>query len=99
MHQEAADELERGQPHGLWAITGFDAAILPAEGHGTGIGGDQTGVRDGGPVGVTAQAGQNRLRPAEGRFGIDNPFGAAEPGEPFRKGIRLCQEIEIAERK
>jgi hypothetical protein len=38
MDQEAANELGRGQPHDLLPVAGFDAVILPAEGHGLSIG-------------------------------------------------------------
>jgi len=97
MDQEAADELGCGQPHDLLAVAGLDAVILPAEGDGVGIGADQTAVRDGNTVSVAAEIGQHRLRAAEGRFGIDDPFNLAERGEPISEGIPCLQASHIAE--
>ena len=42
MDQEPANELIRGQAHDLHPVSLFDAVVFPAEGHGTGIGADQT---------------------------------------------------------
>ena len=95
--QEPADELGGGQPHHLLAVPALDAIILPAEGHSIGIGADQAGVGDRPPMGIAAQVGQHRLGAAEGRLGINHPFGFAERGEPGRKGIGLSQIFEIAE--
>ena len=97
MDQEPANELGRGQPHDLLPVARLDPVILPAEGDGMGIGADQARVRDGDPVGIAAQIGQHRLWPAEGRFGIDHPFGFAERGEPGGERLGVCQLGQIAE--
>lgn len=86
--QEATDKLRRSQAHDLLAIPALNSLILPAEGNCIGIRADQTVVRDRDPMCVSAQIGQNRLGPAEWRFGVDHPFGFGERGEPLRKVIR-----------
>ena len=97
MDQEAPDELGRGQPHDLLAVAGLDAVIFPAEGDGGCICADQTGVRDRHPVCIAAEVGQHGLGAAEGRFGINNPLGFAERGEPLREGVSIGQLSQIAE--
>src|SRR5215469_15502275 len=47
VHQEAADELMRGERHRLPAVGAVDAVVLPPEGDGIGVGGDQSAVGDG----------------------------------------------------
>jgi hypothetical protein len=42
MDKEPANELIRGQAHDLHPVSLFDTVVFPAEGHGTGIGADQT---------------------------------------------------------
>lgn len=95
--QEPADELGRGQPHDPRAVAALDPVILPAERHGIGIRADQAAVGDRDPVRVSAQIGQHGLGSAEGRFGIDHPFGFAERGEPGAEGVRAGQLGEIGE--
>ena len=64
--QETADELVRGQAHGLHPVATFDAVVFPAESHGIGISTHEAVVRDRDAVCVSAQIGQHGLRPAEG---------------------------------
>ena len=71
--EKAPDKLGGGQPHHPLAIPALYAVILPAEGHGIGIGADQASVRDRHPVGIAAQVGQHRLGATEGRFGVERP--------------------------
>jgi len=107
---EAAGELGGGQPHDLHAIARLDPAVLPAERDGVGIGADQTAVRDRDPLswfawqttagqwaGVSAEIGQHRLGPAEGRLGINHPFGFARRREICGKGLRIRQSTQVAE--
>ena len=96
--QEPADELGRGQPHDLLPVARFDAIVFPSEGHGLGIGADQAVVRDRDPVGVSAEISQHGLGSAEGRFGIDHPFGFAERGEPGAEGVRAFQLGQMVEK-
>ena len=95
--QEPADELVGGQPHDLLPVAGLDAVVLPAEGDRLGIGADQAAVRDGDAMGVAAEIGQHRLGAAEGRLGVDHPFGLAERGEPGGEGAGVCQPGQVAE--
>ena len=94
--QEAADELGRGQTHDLLAIAVLDAVVLPSECDGVGIGADEAMVRDGHPMGISAQIGEHGLGAAEGWLGIHNPFGFAERGEPSGEGIRPHQVLQVA---
>ncbi len=66
MDQKAADELRCSQAHDLLAVTAFDTVILPAEGYSIGIGADQSVVRDGDPMCVSAQICQDRPGPPKG---------------------------------
>ena len=95
MDQETAYELGGGQPHHLLPVTRLDAVVLPSEGDRLGISADQTGVRDRHSVGVAAEIGQHRVRPAEGRFGIDHPVGFTEWSEPCSEGARVRQPSQI----
>jgi len=61
VHQEAADELVRRQRHGFPAAGTFDAIVLPAKGHATIIGGDESAVRDGDAMGVACEIAQDLL--------------------------------------
>ena len=47
MDQETADELGRGQPHHLLALSILDAVVFPSERNRGGIGGDDAAVGDG----------------------------------------------------
>ena len=95
--QEPADELVRGEPHDLLPVAGLDAVVLPAEGNRLGVGADQAAVRDRDAVGVAAEIGQHRLGAAEGRLGIDHPFGLAERGKPGGEGVGVRESGQVAE--
>src|SRR5215472_9454844 len=64
VHQEAADELMRGERHRLpavGAVGAVDAVVLPPEGDGIGVGGDQSAVGDGDAMGVAREIAQDLL--------------------------------------
>ena len=77
VEEETADELVRRETHELLAGATIGAVVLPAEGDGLGVGGDEPAVRDGDAVGIAAEIGEDRFRPAEGSLGVDHPFGLA----------------------
>ena len=97
MHQEAVDELRRGETHDLLAVTAFDPVIFPTESHSVGIGADEAVVRDRDAVGIAAEISQYRLRPAKGRLGIYHPFGLAKRREPFGEGGGVGHSFVITE--
>ena len=63
VHQEAADEVMRRERHRLPAVGPVDAVVLPPEGGGIGVGGDQSAVGDGDAMGVAREIAQDLLRP------------------------------------
>jgi len=71
--QEAADELVGRQRHDLLTFSAIAAIILVPECHASLVEADEPPVRDGNAVRVAREIGQHRLRPREGRFGIDYP--------------------------
>jgi len=54
-------------------------------------------AKHGNAMRIAAEIGQNRLGAAEGRFGIDHPFGFAERGEPGFECGRLGQSGMVTE--
>ena len=89
MGQKPANELAGREMHDLKAIGGLDPVVFPSEGDRLGVGADQARVWDGHPVSVPAQIGQNRLGPAEWRFGVDYPGNLAKRGETGLEAIRI----------
>ena len=71
--QEAADELVGRQRHDLLAFSSRAAIVFVAERHAGLVEAEEPPVRDGNPVRVAREIGQHRLRPGEGRLGIDHP--------------------------
>ena len=71
--QEAADELVGRQRHDLLAFGAVAAIVLVAERDAGLVEADEPPVRDGNAVRVAREIGQHRLRPGEGRLGIDHP--------------------------
>ena len=97
MDQEAADELRFGQAHHLHPVAALDPVVLPPERHRSGVGADEAVVRDRDAVGVAAEIGQHRLRPAEGRLGVDDPVGLAQRREMGGEGVGVGQFGQAAE--
>ena len=97
MHEEAADELEGRQAHGLHTIPALDPVILPFERHSVGISADQAMVGDGDAVGVAGQVGQHLFGSAKWWFGVDDPIDLAQGSQPFAEGAGICQFGEVTE--
>ncbi len=70
MHEEATDELVRGEPHRFVTIATFAPIILPSERDAGLVGRDQTAVGDGDAVGVAREISQHSVRPGERRLSI-----------------------------
>src|SRR5437763_14386342 len=68
----------RGERHRLPAVGLVDALVLPPEGDGIGVGGDQSAVGDGDAMGVAREIAQDLLRPCERLLGVDHPFSPAQ---------------------
>ena len=71
MHQEPADELVGIEHHQLVSLGTFDAVVLPPEGDGIGVGGDQSAVGDGDAMGVAREIAQDLLGPCERLLCVD----------------------------
>ena len=97
MDQEPPDELVSGESNDGSPIAIPDATILPAKGDGLGVSADQAGVRDGDAVDVAAKVGEDRLWAAEGRFGVDHPFGFMEWCRPGGECGDVGQSRLVAE--
>lgn len=74
MKQEAADELLGGQCHGLVPVRRFGPVVFPSEGDSALVQCDKTTVRDGDPVSVAGQVGQDGSRSGKRAFGVNDPF-------------------------
>src|ERR1051325_776929 len=71
--QEAPDELVGRERYRAMPRPPVAAVVLVAEAHAALVEADQPAVRDGDPVGVAGEIGEHRLRPGEGRLGVDEP--------------------------
>ena len=71
MLEEPADELGRGQCHGI--PTGV-AGILVAEGHVSLIDGHDAAIGDGNPVDVTREVVQSFVGSLDSGFTVDDPL-------------------------
>ena len=98
VHQEAPDELVRGQRHRLVAARPFDPVILPLEGDAGLVGRDQPAIGDGDAVGVARQIGEHGLRPAERPLGIDHPLDLAQRCQKGREGSGVGEVGVVAEK-
>ena len=97
VHQEASDELRRGQAHDLLAVAVLGAVVFLAKRHRVGVGADEAMVGDRHSMGVAAEIGEHGFRPVEKRFAIHHPFRFAERGQPSREGICTRQMLQITE--
>ena len=88
VHQEAPDKFGRRKSHD--ALFPFLFVILVPEGNLAVFHCDQALIGEGRAMSVPGQVVERRLRPAEGRFGVDMPFHPTvrfdEPIESFRAG-------------
>lgn len=72
MQQKSPDELHGRQYHDLGEVV--VVPVLVGEGYPMVVDGLYSMIRDGNPVGIAAQIGQNLFRPAEGLLCINNPL-------------------------
>ena len=80
MKEEPPDKLLGSQSD---EPVGAGVLVIPGtEGNRLTIKGEEPLVGDGHPVGVMAQVAEDMPRPAEGRFGIDDPLGSSEFSDP-----------------
>ena len=75
------------------------AVVLVAEAHAALVEADQPVVRDGDPVGVAGEIGEHRLRPGEGRLGVDEPVLLPQRREIGGEGRRVAQPVELAKER
>ena len=102
VQQHAADELGRGQRHGLPAGGAVAAVVGVAEAHGAIVEAAQALVADGDPVGVAAEVVEDLFGTGEGPLRVDDPFGLAgwaevlgeAPG--FAEGLQSTGEAELS---
>ena len=72
VQQEPADEFFGGDGHRALHVS--MSVIPPAERNVVAVEGEQSVIGDGDAMSVTAEITQDLFGPAEGRFGIDDPF-------------------------
>ena len=89
VQQEAADELVRRESHGLLGVV--VAIVLPAEGDGPIIDMEETIVRDGDAMSITADVIEDLLGSRKGCFGIDDPFLLPQRIEISSEDMALAQ--------
>ena len=75
MQQEAADKLLDGDGHYFGLPLIGTAVIFPVERQLAVVEGNQALIGDGDAMGIAAEILDHLLGAAEGRFGIDYPFG------------------------
>ena len=88
-----------GERHGAIPRPAVAAVILVAEGHAALVEAEQPAVRDGDAVGVAGEIGEHRLRPGEGRLGIDEPVLFLERREMCGEGLSVTQAVDLAEER
>src|SRR6516165_406927 len=81
VEQEAPDELVGAERHCAVPRLPAAAVILVAEAHAARIESKEATVRDGDAMGVAGEIGEHRLRPGEGRLGVDEPCDRRSPGK------------------
>ncbi len=65
-HKEASDELVRCECHGLVPLAALGPVVLPFEGDGVGVEGDEAAIGDGDAVSVAGEISEHGLGPGEG---------------------------------
>lgn len=90
MQQEAAEELVDIQGEKLFGVAVRIVAI--AEGDALAVEGDDPGVADGDAVGVVGEIRENLVRPAEGRFAVDDPVCGGGPCKEQVESNRVSQD-------
>jgi hypothetical protein len=91
VEEEAACELAGFKGHGP-LLVGM-GVVLPGEGHGVRIDGEEAMVGDGDAVGVSGQVLERLLGSAEGRFRVDAPVAALRLGEQTAECGSIIVEV------
>jgi hypothetical protein len=94
VEQEASDELDAGEFHGLHAR--FCGAVLPSKADPFIVDVDDALVGDRNAVGVASEVLEDLGRAAEGGFGVDHPFLPAELGDRACPGLWIAKRLESA---
>ena len=97
VREEPANELMRGERHGLVLVRPLNPVILEFEGDAIGIGRDQPAVGDGDAVSISQQISKHRFGPGERLFCICYPFGLAQRFEESGEGSAVGKVGAIAE--
>ena len=95
MLQEAAQKLHGADRHDADLIS---PVVPPVEAHLAILEGDEPRVGDGDAVRVAGEIFQNLLRSAEGRLGINHPFGFFQLFGKALKCAGLFQVCAVAEK-
>src|SRR6516165_3291051 len=99
VEQEAPDELVGAERYCAVPRLPAAAVILVAEAHAARIESKEATVRDGDAMGVAGEIGEHRLRPGEGRLGVDEPFLALERCEICGKDLAAMQVLDLAKER
>src|ERR1700757_244581 len=75
------------------------AVVLVAEADTALVERNEATVRDGDTVGVAGEIGENRLRPGEGRLGVDEPSLPLERREVCIEGLTAPQAFNITKER
>src|ERR1700751_6362855 len=95
VEQEAPDELVGAECHCAVARLPVAAVVLVAEGHAAFVERNEATVRDGDTVGVAGEIGEYRLRPGEGRLGVDKPVLLLDRCEICVEGLAAMQVLDV----
>lgn len=93
--KKAADELTGFKPHDL--ALAIAAIILAGEGNLVAIDRDKPRIGNCGAVGVAVKISEDLGRTAEGRLGVDDPFGVPQGSDLLCEGEWLGERREAAE--
>src|ERR1700758_2561517 len=99
VEQEAPDELVAAECHCAVPRLPIAAVVLVAEAHTALVERNEATVRDGDTVGVAGEIGENRLRPGEGRLGVDEPSLPLERCEMCVEGLAAMQVLDFAKER
>ena len=95
MKEKASDELVRGKPHE--AASAAAAIVLEGERHVFVVECDEPRIGNRGAMRVAGEIGQDALRSAEGRLGVDDERAVAERAQALGESGGLGEGSQIAE--
>src|SRR6516164_11474385 len=95
VQQETPNELVGAECHCAVPRLPVAAVVLVAEGHAALVERNEATVRDGDTMGVAGAIGKYRLRPGEGRLGVDEPLLPLERCEMSGEGLRAPQVLDL----